>query len=432
MTSFQTPSKDFALGSRFMAYARRVRHLDLDEDLVYRDAAPLLRRQLDTSVFKYWISRSNGVFSHVNSLDIDNQFLARHGSYSVAFLATVAIPGSLSSFRISIEGTSNPDPPPGLMEVLRSTAPGLHALSVHACERPLSEAWDSHINALVNLPAALVSLSTSVPISFSQLLRAVQTSSLHTLSLGSITNTPSTPVALDLPASRLGRLRFLYLEDDTPSAWLARDLVTSCGPGLEHCTLKLCGRSAYDFADVLALANAISRLPGITNLDLIMHDYVPLEPSALETAAVWDALRQLSQLENLELQIPRMIVPSTYLTTMMDACPHLCSVELGDVLISMPFISFLALLHRRPELANLSVLLGITELPDTAACVAFGTHHYSLTLVFEDVADDTFIAFRDIVTRLLPNVERLTTQDLSTRYWMKLDDKWWDDSVGTE
>jgi hypothetical protein len=411
-----------------MAYAGRVRHLDLEEDLKWTGAAPLLRRRLDASVFQCWLSRRTSVFPHVKSLELDSRFLSR-GYYSVTFLAAVANPERLSSLSLSIEDIPESDPPPGLIDVLHATAPGLRALSVYARKQPLPEAWVAHVDALLDCTAALVSLSTDASICFSRLLRAVQTSCLHTLSLGSITNTPSTPVALELPSGGLNFLRVLYLEDDTPSAWLARNLVASCGPSLEHCTLRLRGRLAYDFADVVALAKAIGRLPGIITLDLGMPDSVSSEPSTLETAAIWGALRPLSKLTNLDLHIPRMVVPSSYLTTLLDACPDLCSVTVDDVLIAMSFVAFLSLLHHRPEVTDLSVLLDITELPDSAACVAFGTHNYGATLVFEDVADDPFLAFRDVVTSLLPNVERLTTEDLTTRYWMKLDDKWWDDST---
>jgi hypothetical protein len=418
-----TTSQDIALGPRFMAYAGRVRQLDLEEDLVWTGAAPLLRRRLDDSVFQFWLLRPASVFPHLKSLELDNRFLARD-YYSIAFLAAVAIPPNLSDLCLCIDSTLKSDPPAGFQDFLRTIAPGLRVLKVYARERPLPEAWTAHVNALLDCTTALVTLRTDAPIYFSWLLRTIHTRSLQYLSLGPIRNIPDTTVALELPSGGLNFLRVMDLEDDTPSAWLARDLVTLCGPTLEHCTLRLRGRSAYNFADVVALAKAIGRLPGIITLDLNMHDCVPGEPSTLEAAAILDALRPLSKLTELELHIPRMVVPSSYLTILLDACPHLCRVALESVPIAIPFVAFLTLLHHRPKVTELSVLLDITELPDAAMCAAFGTHPYIDILVFENVADGPFFAFRDMVTCLLPNVQRLATQDLCTRYWEKVDGKW--------
>jgi hypothetical protein len=202
--------------------------------------------------------------------------------------------------------------------------------------------------------------------------------------------------------------------DDTPSAWLAQALVAQCGTALRCCTVKLCARDAYVFADVVTLVCVVSRLPEIDTLEIDFAKNSRTEPETEQTMAIFKALCNLSYLGTLRLSLGfGHTFNVACLQTLVKACVFLSFFTTAyrqsedDTRAITTLSEFLSMLQYRPMCLYLPIHVRITEFPDEATRTTFGTHAYSAYLVYEPISDAKEREFQEVIGALLPRVSQM-------------------------
>jgi hypothetical protein len=267
-----SPDPSLDLGPRFAAYARRTRELNFDHvaetSLV---GGPDIWRVLHESVFQCWIPMARRMFPHVSSLIIPVHFFSDTRHHEHTFLAVVAQPGDVTSLALELADAfmTRGSLPPDMRKLLIALAPRLRLVDVYSMSTISNLPPVPWIEELIEHMTKLQEINYEIPLPFSLVGRAIQTGRLQVLTLElPVYDIPSGPAEIAWPKQALANLTILSVADDTPSAWLAHALVARCGIALRCCTIMLCARDAYVFADVVTLVCAISRLPGIHTLEM--------------------------------------------------------------------------------------------------------------------------------------------------------------------
>jgi hypothetical protein len=381
------------------------------------DGRPSLRWVLHESVFQCWTHMARRMFPHVSSLIIPMQFFTRHHEH--AFLEAVAQPGDVTSLTLKLVSTSTAriSLPPDMRKLLVVLAPRLRVMDVHSLGRSSDNRdppvpW---IEDLIEHATELHDIDCKISLPFSLVGRAIQTGYLRSLTLVCpVYGTPSGAAEITWPAQALGNLNLLSVADDTPSAWLAQALVARCGTALRCCTIKLCARDAYAFADAVTLVCAVSRLPGIHTLEIDIAKDSRTKPKTDQTMVIFKALCQLSCLGTLHLSLGFGHTLSVACSqTLLKACVFLTffttayrgAEDETRAITTLP--EFLSMLQSRPVCLRLPVHVRITEFPDEATRTTFGTHAYSAYLVYEPISDAKEREFQEVIGALLPRVSQM-------------------------
>jgi hypothetical protein len=382
-------------GSRFYYYAKRVKEVRLETDVV----------RIDPAVFTAWFEAGDA-FPRLSRLHLNSQFITKPHS-------TTVVNGFLQPSTLTCLSIHHPR---GCLErsqsrILEACASTLTELKLTGTPRnaPL---WSDFQHDLLSGTRSLRRLWTDAPISRKGFVGLAANLGLESLRVQCAIDPLDVPQAL--PPGAFENLRDLCLTGSSEEVVERLLACLSSNHVLISFDMALSRTSEFPRLDsVIAQIGSHKSLERV-GISINISSRVHLKPTLEWSTAFFGHLQRLPNLMWLNITPQGSFLPlsSAIVRSLVSQCPHIIHWRIASKAhlsyhAKITLQDFLDILACRPDITVLPVMIDTSVLPSEAARALFGSHSYGPDLMIETT--EVTPELEDIILTLFPRVRNMST-----------------------
>jgi hypothetical protein len=395
------------LGDRFTYYAKRARRLSLEEEVMdWNSGADFFT--VDVNVLALWATRRN-LFPRLQGLEISPRYLTRsplHDALLPSFLQSrVArtLRWSINEEPAELFGRHH-----HVLEDICATVEELHLTMPEFETRPwrnrLGLGWATFTGRMLAHTARVRELHITTPITWTDLCLVGSLRTLQELKVTNVVHVPAAP--LSMPDNALVNLSDLNLVDLSSEAQVSQAILSRPVNALEWVTVRL--PDATTLEHISAVLVGALRQCQLYSLSIEIDEIVGATPTAEEMTSLFQSLPQSATLECLSFVFHQWVpMGITHIDAVLSRYLRLwiwkwerrsvravgCRLSLGDLV---------HLLHHRPMIRGLPIIINSQDIPTAEDVANFGEHRYNSPISIASHADGANL--RKTLTHVFPRV----------------------------